>query len=35
MGFRDFPQPFVCGVLVDDAAVDGVTRTMKLAANEG
>jgi hypothetical protein len=35
MGFRDIPQPFVCGVLVDDSTVDGVTRTMKLAAYEG
>jgi hypothetical protein len=35
MGFRDIPQPFVCGVLVDDATVDGVTRTMKLAEYEG
>ena len=35
MGFRDIPQPFVCGVLVDDSTVDGVTRTMKLAEYEG
>lgn len=35
MGFRDIPQPFVCGVLIDDPAPEGVLRTMKLAEYEG
>jgi hypothetical protein len=35
MGFRDIPQPFVCGVLIDDARPEGVLRTMKLAEYEG
>jgi len=35
MGFRDLPQPFVCGVLIDDPTPAGVLRTMKLAEYEG
>jgi hypothetical protein len=34
-GFCDLPQPFVCGVLIDDARPEGVLRTMKLAEYEG
>ncbi len=33
--FRDIPQPFICGVLIDDARPEGVLRTMKLAEYEG
>jgi len=35
MGFRDLPQPFVCGVLIDDATPAGVLRTMKLCEYDG
>jgi hypothetical protein len=35
MGFRDIPKPFICGVLIDDPTIDGVSRTMKLAEYDG
>ncbi|MCC6630027.1 MAG: type I 3-dehydroquinate dehydratase, partial [Chloroflexi bacterium] len=35
MGFRNLPQPFVCGVLIDDPTVTGMLRTMKLAEYDG
>lgn len=35
MRFRDLPQPFVCGVLIDDSTPEGMLRTMKLSEYDG
>jgi hypothetical protein len=30
--FRDIPQPFVCGVLIDDARLEGVPQPHHIPA---